>query len=39
MLLLDDRLSDVLRRSPKGTDIETLLNAMLKMTVGRPQEP
>ena len=39
MLLLDDRLSDVLRRSPKGTDVETLLNAMLKMTVGRPQEP
>ena len=39
MLLLDDRLSDVLRRSPKGTDVETLLDAMLKMTVGRPQEP
>jgi len=39
MLLLDDRLSDVLRRSPKGTDAETLLEAMLKSTVGRPQEP
>jgi AcrR family transcriptional regulator len=39
MLLLDDRLSDVLRRIPKGTDTETLLDAMLKMTVGRPEEP
>jgi AcrR family transcriptional regulator len=39
MLLLDDRLSDVLRRIPKGTDVETLLDAMLKMTVGRPPEP
>jgi AcrR family transcriptional regulator len=39
MLLLDDRLSDVLRRSPKGTDVETLMDAMLKMTVGRPPEP
>jgi AcrR family transcriptional regulator len=39
MLLLDDRLSDVLRRSPKGTDVDTLMDAMLKMTVGRPQEP
>ena len=39
MLLLDDRLSDVLRRIPKGTDVETLLEAMLKSTVGRPPEP
>jgi AcrR family transcriptional regulator len=39
MLLLDDRLSDVLRRSPKGADAETLLDAMLKMTVGRPSQP
>ena len=36
MLLLDDRLSDILRRLPKGTDAETLLDAMLKLTVGRP---
>jgi AcrR family transcriptional regulator len=36
MLLLDDRLSDILRRLPEGTDAETLLDAMLKSTVGRP---
>jgi hypothetical protein len=36
MLLLDDRLSDILRRAPAGTDADTLLNAMLKSTVGRP---
>jgi len=36
MLLLDDRLSDILRRLPKGTDVETLLDAMLRSTVGRP---
>jgi AcrR family transcriptional regulator len=36
MLLLDGRLSDILRRLPKGTDAETLLDAMLKSTVGRP---
>jgi AcrR family transcriptional regulator len=36
MLLLDDRLSDILRRLPKGTDAETLLDAMLKSTIGRP---
>jgi AcrR family transcriptional regulator len=39
MLLLDDRLSDILRRSPKGTTMETLLEAMLKITVGRPPGP
>jgi AcrR family transcriptional regulator len=39
MLLLDDRLSDVLRRIPKGTDVETLLEAMLRSTVGRTTEP
>jgi AcrR family transcriptional regulator len=39
MLLLDDRLSDVLRRIPNGTDVETLLEAMLRSTVGRPPEP
>ncbi len=36
MLLLDDRLSDILRRLPQGTDAETLLDAMLKSTVVRP---
>src|SRR3981189_1729196 len=36
MLLLDDRLSDILRRLPKGTDVETLLDAMLRSTAGRP---
>ena len=30
MLLLDDRLSDILQRLPEGTDAETLLEAMLK---------
>jgi AcrR family transcriptional regulator len=39
MLLLDDRLSDVMRRIPEGTDVETLLEAMLRSTVGRPPEP
>jgi AcrR family transcriptional regulator len=36
MLLLDDRLSDILRRMPAGTDAETLLEAMLKSGYGRP---
>jgi AcrR family transcriptional regulator len=36
MLLLDNRLSDILRRLPKGTDAETLLDAMLKLAIGRP---
>jgi AcrR family transcriptional regulator len=36
MLLLDGRLTDILRRLPKGTDAETLLDAMLKSTVARP---
>ncbi len=36
MLLLDDRLSDILERSPKGTDAEILLEAMLKATVVKP---
>jgi AcrR family transcriptional regulator len=35
MLLLDDRLSDILRRLPAGTDAETLLEAMLKPAAGR----
>jgi AcrR family transcriptional regulator len=36
MLLLDDRLSDVLERIPGGTSVETLFEAMLKSTVIRP---
>ncbi|MEA2940072.1 MAG: hypothetical protein QOD09_601 [Bradyrhizobium sp.] len=36
MLLLDGRLADILRRLPEGTDAETLLDAMLRSTVGRP---
>jgi AcrR family transcriptional regulator len=35
VLLLDGRLSDILRRLPQGTDAETLLDAMLRSTVGR----
>src|SRR5260370_8361020 len=31
MLLLDGRLTDILRRLPKGTDPETLLDAILKL--------
>jgi AcrR family transcriptional regulator len=36
MLLLDNRLSDILCRLPKGTDAETLLDAMLRLAIGRP---
>jgi AcrR family transcriptional regulator len=36
MLLLDDRLSDILRRLPEGTDIDTLLDATLKSSIVRP---
>jgi AcrR family transcriptional regulator len=36
MLLLDDRLSDILGRLPEGTDVETLLEAMLKSVIFRP---
>jgi AcrR family transcriptional regulator len=36
MLLLDDRLSDILCRLPEGTDAATLLDAMLKLSVPRP---
>ena len=35
-LLLDGRLADILRRLPAGTDVETLLEAMLKLTMGKP---
>jgi AcrR family transcriptional regulator len=37
-LLLDGRLSDILRRIPAGHDAETLLDAMLKVTVLRPPQ-
>ena len=37
-LLLDHRLDAILRRLPEGTDAETLLDAMLKSTIGRPPE-
>jgi AcrR family transcriptional regulator len=36
MLLLDGRLKDILHRLPAGTDAETLLDAMLKLTMARP---
>jgi AcrR family transcriptional regulator len=36
MLLLDDRLSDVLRRLPKGTTVDQLFEAMLKSLAPRP---
>jgi AcrR family transcriptional regulator len=36
MLLLDGRLCDILHRLPEGTKAEALLDAMLKLTVGRP---
>src|SRR3954451_19336405 len=39
MLLLDGRLTDLLRRLPEVTDAETLLDAMLRSTVGRPPQP
>src|SRR6201746_103027 len=39
MLLLDGRLTDILHRLPAGTDAETLLDAMLRSTVGRPAAP
>jgi AcrR family transcriptional regulator len=37
-LLLDGRLSDILRRIPAGNDAETLLDAMLRVAVLRPPE-
>ena len=36
MLLLDGRLSNILKRLPQGTDAETLLDAMLRAPAGRP---
>ena len=35
MLLLDGRIAGILHRLPKGTTAETLLDAMLRVTVGR----
>ena len=35
-LLLDGRLKNILHRLPQGTDAETLLDAMLRITVGKP---
>ena len=35
MLLLDGRLSDIVRRLPEGTGAETLLDAMLRATIVR----
>ena len=35
-LLLDGRLSDILNHLPQGTSAQALLEAMLKVTVGRP---
>jgi AcrR family transcriptional regulator len=36
MLLLDERLSDILRRLPEGNNVDTLLDAMLKSSVVQP---
>jgi len=38
-LLLDGRLNDILKRLPKGNNVETLLDAMLRSTVSRPPGP
>jgi hypothetical protein len=35
MLLLDGRIAGILHRLPKGATAETLLDAMLRVTVGR----
>jgi AcrR family transcriptional regulator len=35
-LLLDGRLADILKRLPEGTNVEMLLEAMLKLTMGKP---
>jgi AcrR family transcriptional regulator len=35
MLLLDGRLNDILHHLPRGTDADTLLDAMLRSTLGR----
>jgi AcrR family transcriptional regulator len=38
MLLLDRRLSDILRRLPEGTDAEALLDAMLRTSLTQPPQ-
>jgi AcrR family transcriptional regulator len=38
-LLLDGRLTEILDCLPKGTNAETLLDAMLMSTIGRPPGP
>jgi AcrR family transcriptional regulator len=35
-LLLDGRIAEIIKRSPKGTTVDRLLDAMLKGTVTRP---
>ncbi|WP_409411022.1 TetR/AcrR family transcriptional regulator [Bradyrhizobium jicamae] len=39
MLLLDDRLRDVLSRMPPGSTVDMLLEAMLRGPVGKPASP
>jgi AcrR family transcriptional regulator len=39
VLLLDGRLKDILNRLPEGTGADQLLDAMLRLTVGRPPAP
>ncbi|VIO76955.1 TetR/AcrR family transcriptional regulator [Bradyrhizobium ivorense] len=39
MLLLDGRLSKILKLLPEGTTPETLLTAMLRLSAGRPPRP
>ena len=39
VLLLDGRLTDILHRLPEGTGADQLLDAMLRLTVGRPPAP
>lgn len=39
MLLLDGRLQDILHRAPTGTDVNALLEAMLRTTLERPGSP
>jgi AcrR family transcriptional regulator len=36
MLMLDGRLDDILHRLPAGTDVEALLDAMLKVAMAKP---
>jgi hypothetical protein len=35
MLMLDGRLQDILHRLPEGNNVETLLDAMLKVAIAR----